>query len=196
MPEPSEEYLTACEGRLLLRIARDSLEFWTLQGIRLDLDSYPLTKSLLEPHGAFVTLRRAGRLRGCIGYTNNREPLAAAVRDNAINAASHDPRFEPVLPEEVPEIHIEVSALTPGDTPETPFKRVYRIEEIVIGRDGLFIERPDSRGGILLPQVAIENHMDRDQFLTAVCRKAGYPDRVWELPDTRLYRFSAQVFSE
>lgn len=196
MPESSEAYLTPEEGRLLLRIARDTLESWTFRGIRLELDSYPLTETLREPHGAFVTLRRGGRLRGCIGYTNNREPLAVAVRDNTINAASHDPRFDPVRPEEVPEIHIEVSALAPGDTPETPFRRVHRLDEIVIGRDGLFIERPNSRGGILLPQVAVENRMDREQFLTAVCRKAGYPDRAWELPDTRLYRFSAQVFSE
>ena len=91
---------------------------------------------------------------------------------------------------------ISISALTPGDTPETPFRRVNDLDEIVIGRDGLFIERPPSRGGLLLPQVAEEQHWDVRQFLAGVCLKAGYPDRAWEQPGTNLYRFSAQVFSD
>jgi uncharacterized protein (TIGR00296 family) len=70
------------------------------------------------------------------------------------------------------------------------------VAEIEIGRDGLYIERPPYRGGILLPQVATEHHLNREKFLAAVCRKAGYADRAWEEPDTHLYRFSAQVFSE
>lgn len=192
----SEHYLTRDEELLLLRIARDALESWVRRGERIDLRQYSLTPTLEEPHGAFVTLRKDGNLRGCIGYTQNREPLARAVLDNAINAASNDPRFDPVTPAELPAISIEISALTPGESPETPFKRVRNILDIVIGRDGLYIESPPLRGGLLLPQVAAERHWTVPQFLSAVCQKAGYPDRAWERPETRLYRFSAQVFAE
>ncbi|MCC6486275.1 MAG: AmmeMemoRadiSam system protein A [Candidatus Hydrogenedentes bacterium] len=188
--------MTADEERTLLRIARDSLEAWVLRGERLNLKPYPLTETLRASHGAFVTLRTGGELRGCIGHTVGRQPLAESVRDNAINASSRDPRFEPVRPDELPELTIEVSALTPGDTPESPFKRVEDVSEIVIGRDGLFIERPPERGGLLLPQVATEQHWSVDQFLRAVCMKAGYPDGTWRDPQARLYRFSAQVFGE
>ncbi|MBX7257808.1 MAG: AmmeMemoRadiSam system protein A [Candidatus Hydrogenedentes bacterium] len=192
----SETFLTNEEERLLLRIARTALETWVREERRLDLSGYSLTPALRESHGAFVTLRRGGELRGCIGYTTHGEPLAEAVRDNAINASSRDPRFDPVTEDELPEIVVEVSALSHGDTPDTPFRRVSDISEIVIGRDGLYIERPPYRGGILLPQVATDHDWDVGQFLAAVCRKAGYPDRAWELPNARLYRFSAQVFSE
>jgi uncharacterized protein (TIGR00296 family) len=83
-----------------------------------------------------------------------------------------------------------------GDTPEKPFKRVHDISEIVIGRDGLYIEQPPMRGGILLPQVAVEQKWGVGQFLSAVCRKAGYPDGAWRKPEYALYRFSAQHFAE
>ena len=196
MLDRSEYYLTEDEERLLLRIARDTLEAWVRHGERVDPASYPLTGALREEHGAFVTLRHRGQLRGCIGHTANRESLAESVRDNAINAACRDPRFDPVLPEELPDISVEISALTPGDTPGTPFRRVHDIGEISIGRDGLYIERPPERGGLLLPQVATDQHWNVEQFLRAVCMKAGYPDGAWRDPEARLYRFSAQVFSE
>ena len=196
MLDRSEHYLTPAEEQILLRIARDTVEGWVLDDRRVDPEMYPLTETLRAKHGAFVTLRLLGELRGCIGHTANREPLALSVRDNAINAATRDPRFPPVSAAEIPEIRIEISALSPGDSPETPFKRVQNIDEIQIGRDGLYIERPDRRGGLLLPQVATDQGWDVDQFLSAVCMKAGYPDRAWTEPGTRLYRFSAQVFSE
>jgi AmmeMemoRadiSam system protein A len=196
MLDRSEYYLTHDEEQRLLRIARDALERWVLDGTQLDLQDYPLTPALREKHGAFVTLRLHGQLRGCIGHTVNREPLAFSVRDNAINAATRDPRFPPLAAEEALEVQIEVSALTPGDTPDTPFKRVRDLGEIKIGRDGLYIERLDQRGGLLLPQVASEQGWDVDQFLKAVCVKAGYPDGAWAEKDALLYRFSAQVFAE
>jgi AmmeMemoRadiSam system protein A len=194
--DPSEHYLTREEEQLLLRIARDALDAWLHGRGPLALDAYSLTDAVREKHGAFVTLRNGPSLRGCIGHISNAAPLAAAVRDNAVNAATGDPRFEPVTAAELPALTIEVSALTPGDTPESPFRRVGALSEIVIGRDGLYIERAGSRGGLLLPQVATEQAWDVPAFLSAVCRKAGYPDRAWEQPDVTLYRFSAQVFSE
>lgn len=192
----SEHFLTHDEEQLLLRIARDALNAWVQRGERIELSEYPLTPPLLEKHGAFVTLRIRGNLRGCLGYTHNREPLAHAVCDNAINAACNDPRFPPVTPDELRDITIEISALTYGDSGDSPFRRVTNLDDVVIGRDGLYIECPPYRGGLLLPQVAIEQGWNVEQFLSALCRKAGYPDRAWESPDARLYRFSAQVFSE
>ncbi len=193
--DTSEHYLSVEEERLLLKIARESLETVVAKG-ESDVTAYNLTPALMEKHGAFVTLRCNGDLRGCIGYTSNHVSLADAVRENAANAALHDLRFPRVTPGELKDITIEISALTPGDTHETPFKRVNHISEIVIGRDGLYIERPPQRGGLLLPQVAIEQGWDVPEFLTAVCRKAGYHHEAWKAPDAQLYRFSAQVFAE
>ena len=194
--DTSENYLSAEEERLLLQIARETLEQFARTGDVPPLDRFPLTPRLREKHGAFVTLRKHGELRGCIGYTSNEMPLARAVQENAVNAASRDPRFRSVTAAEAADIDIEISALTPGDEPDTPFKKVNDISEIVIGRDGLYIERHHQRGGILLPQVATEQGWDVQQFLTAVCRKAGYPTGAWKESGTQLYRFSAQVFSE
>jgi AmmeMemoRadiSam system protein A len=194
--DTSEHYLTEEEEQLLLRIARDALHAWVRQQQRLDPEAYPLTPSLREKHGAFVTLRNHGELRGCIGYTANEEPLVQSVIENVINASSKDFRFPPVTADEIDDITISISALTPGDAPKTPFRRVNDIDEIVIGRDGLYIERPPSRGGLLLPQVAVDQGWDVRRFLAGVCLKASYPDGAWEQPGTDLYRFSAQVFSE
>ncbi len=205
MMDTSENYLTREEEKTLLKIARAVLEAHLKEQRRVDANSFGPTSArimdrytgaLLEKHGAFVTLRRHGELRGCIGYTANETPLVRAVEENAINAATRDSRFPMVTAEELDDVTIEISALTPGDSPETPFKKVNDVSEIVIGRDGLYIERPPMRGGILLPQVAVEQGWDVPRFLSAVCRKAGYPDGAWKQPGYSLYRFSAQVFSE
>ena len=189
-------YLNEEEEKLLLRIARDSLETYVRSGISLDLDEYPLTDRLREKHGAFVTLRRNGELRGCIGYTKSIEALVEAVRDNAVNAAARDPRFNPVTPEELDEIEIEVSALCSGETPDSPFIEVHDINEIEIGRDGLYLQAGPRGGGLLLPQVPMEQGWDLQQYLSGLCRKAGVSDGAWNQPGSKLYRFSAQVFSE
>ena len=196
MQDHTEQYLTEEEQQLLLRIARETLEVYLEENRVLTLENYPLTKTLRSAHGAFVTLHSHGQLRGCIGYIANTLPLAETVRENVVNAATRDPRFSPVTEAELDDIEIEISALTPGDSPETPFKEVGDISEIVIGRDGLYIESPPMHGGILLPQVAVEQDWDVDQFLVGVCQKAGYADDAWKDPKTRLYRFSAQIFSE
>lgn len=191
-----EHYLTKAEEISLLAVARDSLEVFVRREERLNLNELELSDTLWEPHGAFVTLRRDLELRGCIGFARNEKPLAEAVRDSAVSSASTDPRFRPIGESELHEVWIEVSALTPGDRPETPFRRVRDLDEIVIGRDGLFLERPSNRGGLLLPQVATDNGWNQEQFLTALCRKAGVEDGAWDDPENRLFRFSAQVFCE
>ncbi len=197
MNTPPDRYLSQEEEQLLLRIARDSLERYVAEKEHLDLSAYPLTDNLRNRHGAFVTLREDGQLRGCIGYTRSIESLAKAVRDNAINAAARDPRFDPVTTEELGRIDLEVSALFPGEEEGSPFIKVQDISEIEIGRDGLYLEHAGARGGgLLLPQVPEEQGWNLGQFLSALCRKAGAPDRAWESPEAKLYRFSAQVFAE
>ncbi|HNR31559.1 MAG TPA: AmmeMemoRadiSam system protein A, partial [Candidatus Hydrogenedentes bacterium] len=176
---------------------RESLDAYVRRGEYVSIEDYPLTPRLRERHGAFVTLRRSHDLRGCIGYTQGIEPLAATVRDNTVNAAARDPRFPPVTPEELPEIVIEVSALCPGEEPGSPFIPVRDVREIVVGRDGLYLEHAGPRGGgLLLPQVPVEQGWGLEEYLDGICRKAGAPPRAWETPGARLYRFSAHVFGE
>ena len=189
-------FLTDEEGRLLLRIARTALEQWVREQVRVSVESFPLTPRLRERHGAFVSLRINGMLRGCVGYAAAVEPLALTVRENAINAACLDTRFSPVSAQELPNIRVEVSVLIPADSQDSPFRRVQRLDEIEIGRDGLYIERDGARGGLLLPQVAADEGWDRETFLAAVCRKAEYPADAWPAPNCSLYRFSTQVFKE
>jgi len=194
--QSSEQYLTPDEEKLLLRIARDTLDAWVRDGRKIDTAAYPLTSTLKEKHGAFVTLTDQGELRGCVGYAANRAPLAETVRDNTINAASRDPRFSSVQSGELESVRIEISALTPGDTLESPFKAVQIIDEIEIGRDGLCIQFDGAKSGLLLPQVPGHYGWDRSQFLSALCRKAQLPEGSWNDPMAKLFRFSAQVFRE
>lgn len=197
MTASTPRFLRPEEESLLLRIARDSLTAYVTREVRISLDDYELTPELRARHGAFVTLRHGDELRGCIGHTRNLEPLAEVVRDNAISAAVRDPRFPPVTAAELGSLHIEVSALCPGATPDSPFIPVSDPAEIVIGRDGLYLDHAGTRGGgLLLPQVASERGWDVPTFLDALCTKAGAPQGAWKAPGSALYRFSAQVFGE
>jgi len=191
----NESFLNEDEQRILLDIARQAVSEWARGRRKIDWSTFDLTEVLLQHCGCFVTVRTNQRLRGCIGSIAHIHPLAKAVRDNAISAASRDPRFNPIEPSELDSLAIEISALTQGDEPGTPFRRVHDIEEIQIGRDGICIEVGEKRG-LLLPQVATERHWDREQFLAATCLKAGVENRAWQQADAVLYRFSAQVFGE
>lgn len=135
--------------------------------------------------GAFVTLRQKGRLRGCIGHIMGLKPLGLTVVEMAAAAATQDPRFRPVRPEELGELELEISVLTPL-TPCAP-------EQVRVGTDGLLIQLR-GRSGLLLPQVPLELGWDREQFLEGLCQKAGLPPKAWRDPQTRLYRFQAVVF--
>jgi len=189
--------LTADERSLLLRIARQSLTHYCESKNMMSLDCFDLTEGLRVPRGAFVTLHRQGELRGCIGYIRATGMLAETVRDNAVNAGHHDPRFDSVSKAELPDLSIEISALREGETPGSPFIRVNGVEEVQVGRDGLYLEHTGGMAsGILLPQVPLEYGWDVYAFLDALCRKAGVPRGAWKRPDFRLSRFSAEVFSE
>jgi len=141
---------------------------------------------LRELRGAFVTLHKHGQLRGCIGLIEAIKPLAETVQEMAMAAAFRDPRFPPLQSEELPDIEIEISVLT-------PFRQITDVGEIEVGKHGLYIEKGYQRG-LLLPQVATEYKWDRDTFLRQTCLKAGLHPEAWKDPDSRIFVFSAEIF--
>jgi len=172
------------QQQFLLAVAKEAI-YAKLLGNSLpkyNLNDTPLN----EKRGAFVTLHKQGRLRGCIGYIVGIAPLIETVQRMAIAAAFEDPRFPPVQLEEFEHLNIEISVLT-------PLKRVKDIKEIKIGRDGLLI-RKGFYQGLLLPQVAEEEGWDVETFLQHTCLKAGLSPDSWKEADTVIERFSAQIF--
>ncbi|HID32837.1 MAG TPA: AmmeMemoRadiSam system protein A, partial [bacterium (Candidatus Stahlbacteria)] len=141
---------------------------------------------LKEKSGAFVTITKQGRLRGCIGFIIGIKPLYETVSEAAQSAATRDSRFPPLSPEELKDIEIEISVLTEPVL-------VRDLSEIKVGRDGLIIKRGLYQG-LLLPQVAVENDWDLDEFLAHTCVKAGLSPDAWKKKGTSIYRFSAEVF--
>jgi AmmeMemoRadiSam system protein A len=144
------------------------------------------SETLKEKRGAFVTLKKDARLRGCIGYIEAKRPLYETVQEMAIASAFNDPRFPPLTRDELQHLTLEVSVLT-------PLKIIKNIEEIEVGLHGIYIVK-GYRSGLLLPQVALEYGWDRLTFLEETCRKAGLSQDTWKEKDTKIYVFSADVF--
>lgn len=134
--------------------------------------------------GVFVTLHVAKRLRGCIGVIEGREHLGESIARCAASAALEDPRFARMRPEEIRGLEIEVSLLSPLERIEP--------EQIEIGKHGLLVEQSFQRG-LLLPQVAVEHHLDRERFLAETCHKAGLRGEAWKDPATRIYGFTCEI---
>ncbi|MCD6539632.1 MAG: AmmeMemoRadiSam system protein B [Candidatus Omnitrophica bacterium] len=179
--------LTKEDKRTLLEIARKTLESYLPQ--RKIPEFGEVSSRLKEVQGAFVTLKKKGQLRGCIGSITGREPLYLTVRDMAIEAATADPRFPPVKYEELKDIDIEISVLS-------PLKKVDSSEEIILGKHGVIVKK-GFRQGVFLPQVAEETGWSKGEFLSYLCaHKAGLPFDCWKDKDTELYVFTACVFSE
>ncbi|MCU0578546.1 MAG: AmmeMemoRadiSam system protein A [Desulfobacterota bacterium] len=183
MSAETEAY-TEEEKTWLHRMARQAIEY-RLTGRPLPTPEGE-TALLKEKRGAFVTLKRQGRLRGCIGYTRAIKPLSRTIMEMAQAAAFEDPRFPPLTQKELADLEIEISVLT-------PFRQVRDVTEIEVGKHGLFLER-GGRSGLLLPQVATEYRWDRQTFLEHTCLKAGLPREAWQDPETRIYVFSAEIF--
>lgn len=154
-----------------------------------------LADAFEEPRGVFVTLHEPdGALRGCIGFPRPYHPLGRALADVAVSAALEDPRFPPVTVDELPRLLFEVSILTrpervPGRSPGE------RAAAITIGRDGLIVEGHGT-GGLLLPQVAVEQGWGPKEFLAETCLKAGLRPEAWLDPAVTVLRFSARIFRE
>ncbi len=182
LPRLSEE-----DKMHLLAVARSAVEEALYHGriprIRAD------KPHLDRPGASFVTLWRAdtGDLRGCRGEVEAVRPLIQSVAMMAIAAALDDPRFPPVVPEELPWLRFEISVLSP--------LRPIRPEEVVVGRHGLMIVVGPMRG-LLLPEVPVRYGWDRETFLRALCQKAGLPEDAWRLPQARLFAFETLTWEE
>jgi len=178
--------LTKEEREELREIARKAIEARLTSGASVSRGVETASRKLKEPRGAFVTLYRKGELRGCIGQIVPRMPLGEAVAAMAQEAAFRDPRFTPVRPEELDDLKIEISVLT-------PLQKIDSTDEIEVGKHGIVIVR-DRSMGLLLPQVATEYNWDRNEFLEHCCLKAGLPRNTWKDKETEIYIFSADVF--
>jgi AmmeMemoRadiSam system protein A len=177
--------LSSDDCRVLLDLARRAISSAVIE--KRILDFSPYATALTEPAGAFVTLHRDGQLRGCVGQVEASDPLGDAVARAAINAALHDSRFPAVEAHEVGRLEIEISVLSPPESiaPET----------ILPGRHGLLIVKGEDRG-LLLPQVAAGRRWSPQRFLEETCAKAGLPHDAWRDPATRVFAFTAEVFSD
>jgi uncharacterized protein len=149
-----------------------------------------------EARGVFTTLRRSrsGQLRGCIGYTMPVYPLRVGIPRTAAGAALEDPRFSPVESSELNYLTVEVSLLTVPE-PLSAERPPDRAAAVHVGSDGLIV-RWRRAEGLLLPQVAVEQHWNAEEFLSETCRKAGLPLDAWLRPETELWRFGSDVFGE
>ncbi|HTL42911.1 MAG TPA: AmmeMemoRadiSam system protein A [Vicinamibacterales bacterium] len=177
--------IDAAARAALLAIARGAVE----DAVERRPPRAAAASDLPEASGAFVTLKKDGELRGCIGTLECRRPLGDEIARVAVSAAREDPRFPPVTAAELPALSVEVSVLGPLEPidPADP-------DAIVIGRHGLVVEQ-GWRRGLLLPQVAPEWGWDREEFLAHTCRKAGLPIDAWR-HGAHVYRFEADVFGE
>ena len=169
----------------LLQIARQSIASYLKSG---KIPAFDVPDILTDPGAAFVTLEKQAKLRGCIGYTQAVQPLYRTVSECAVKAATQDHRFSPVTAEELPNLHIEISVLT-------PLEEVGSLDEIEVGRDGLMIVLGNRRG-LLLPQVAVDNGWDLTTFLEKTCWKAGLPIDAYKSPEAVIYRYQALIFGE
>jgi len=178
--------LSAADKEQLLQLARAAIRaHFKGEAVAPPANPSPV---LCQARGVFVSLHRRGALRGCIGYLAAVKPLMAAVEEMAAAAAFHDPRFNPLREEELADLEVEISVLTPME----PIKK---IEDIQVGKHGLYIEQGLNRG-LLLPQVATEWKWDRKTFLEQTCCKAGLPPDAWKDQATRISTFTAEIFSD
>jgi MEMO1 family protein len=179
--------LSDSEKKDLLVLARKTVEQCVGQLAISTPDPSQLTKSLKTNCGAFVTLKKGGDLRGCIGRFDASEPLYKVVQQMAVASSTEDTRFAPVSPKEVSQLEIEISVLT-------PMRRIKSIDEIQLGKHGIYV-RKGPRAGTFLPQVATETGWTKEEFLGHCSRdKAGLGWDGWR--DAELYVYEAIVFSE
>lgn len=181
-----EELLSEDEQKILLAIARTAIESHVSNN---KVCVIPREERRLNyKRGCFVTIKQDGVLRGCIGNFQSELPLFKEVAEMAVASSSNDPRFYPLTIGDLDTITLQISVLS-------SLEKISNIEEIVVGKHGIYLEKNHYRG-VLLPQVATENNWDRNKFLDQTCIKAGLSTRAWQEPDTDIYIFSAEVFSE
>jgi len=181
-----EGKLTLEDRRTLIELTRKTVEALVRKEPLPEIET--VSPNLEMPLGAFVTLKKNDRLRGCIGYTISFQQLYRTVIDAAAGAALRDPRFSRVRLEELPDLTYEVSVLS-------SFKRIHDLDEIEIGVHGIMIKQGFHQG-LLLPQVGENSGFTPEMFLAQTCRKAGLHPTAWRDPITEIEIFSADVFGE
>jgi hypothetical protein len=185
--EGSSYQISAADREKLLGIARETIITYITHGQVPEMKEEGMSPTLLTPAGAFVTLHKQGKLRGCIGRFNPDIPLYKVIQEMAISSAFRDYRFSPLKPDEIPEIKIEISVLT-------PLKRIYSTNEIELGKHGIYIKKGLS-SGTFLPQVANNTGWTVEEFLGTCARdKAGIGWDGWKTAE--LYTYEAIVFEE
>ncbi len=182
--------LTLEEGRTAVRLARKAIETYLAER-KVIQDRLPGVFE--QKRGVFTTLTKHGELRGCIGFPYPIKRLDEAIIESAIAAATEDPRFPPVTLEEMDEIIVEVTVLTPPE--KINAKPIELPKHVEIGKHGLMVKR-GFYSGLLLPQVAVEYGFDAEEFLSQTCMKAGLPPDCWLMEGTEVYRFEGQIFKE
>ena len=175
------------EKRVMLQIARDSIASIFDSNIKSQID-FTETPILETKKGAFVTLTKNHKLRGCIGYLISDMPLHKTIENAARQAAIEDPRFPQLTEEEFTQIEIEISILS------EPFPMV-NYDNIIVGTHGLILTELGHRG-LLLPQVPIEHNMNKEKYLSSLCEKAGFHSSFWTERTLNIEMFTANVFSE
>jgi uncharacterized protein (TIGR00296 family) len=185
------------EGKFLVQIARKTVDTYLTSGEKIKPPKEAPTK-LYEKCGVFVTINtfKNGEksLRGCIGYPYPTNPLVEGVIDNAINAATEDPRFQPLAKKELENVVFEVSVLTPPEPINVEKPQEY-LEKIKVGEHGLIVEKGFYKG-LLLPQVPVEWGWCDEEFLCQCCVKAGLPPDSWLTKGVKVYQFKGLVFEE
>ena len=184
--------LTQKQGQQLLKLARQTLETKLADGSAV-LPSPPGDQVLSAKAATFVTLKIAGKLRGCIGTLEPTEVLWEGIRNNAINAAFHDPRFSPLTPEELPAVLLDISILSPAQ-PLSYEKPEDLPAKLRPGIDGVIL-RDGSRRATFLPQVW-QQLPTAEQFLDHLCLKAGLPERTWQHKQLEILTYQVQCFEE
>lgn len=182
MTKGKKEY-SESDRKILLKLARKSIE----EEFKRKKPEMPKEKKFQEKRGVFVTLIKSNELRGCIGFPYPILPLNESVYRAAKEAAFNDSRFASLKEEEVNKIKIEISVLT--------LPKESKPDEIRVGEDGIICNFA-GYSGLLLPQVATEYKMNREEFLDCLCNKAGLNKGMWKEKGFKLYKFQAQIFSE
>lgn len=182
------------EGKKLVLLARKNIENYLKDRKNIEIQEIP--ESFRINSGIFVTLHTypLNNLRGCIGYPEPVMPLIDALLDASVSSAVRDPRFPRVRYEDMKNIVIEITVLTPPELIKVENPEHYP-SKIKVGDDGLIVEQ-GYRKGLLLPQVAIEENWDEEEFLCHTCMKAGLPLDCWMNKNTQIFKFKGQIFSE
>lgn len=196
-PNDSSGKISKEHGQILVKLARQTImEQLGCKSCKAEddvLETARNTNALQEKRGTFICLKIEGQLRGCIGSLTATEPIVEGVRDNAVNAAFHDPRFSPLSVDEADNIDIEVSILTdPQPLDYSDHKDL--IAKLRVGVDGLIL-RKRSLSATFLPQVW-EQLPKPEDFLSHLCMKAGLPGDSWRTTDLEVSTYQVQYFSE